>query len=585
MSKLKTVWKSYIAVFSATPLFGCLSVSIAVLFGVLPFMITSVMVKLFDAVTEYLNGNAEVGSMFKYGIIYLILYLIQFSLLTVKSVVDNYGIYEKTLHKLKIQLGAKYARLPLISFENTEIHNQGERAKDCVRGDIIPRVYLSSLNVISSIISVISIGLVLMSFSVYFIILVFFSVIPYLISRIIRGREFYYLKSHQAKKTRKLEYLWRLFSNSAVEKEIRVMGTGDYLTKKWLKVQKNVNEEIWEFNLKDSKSLLFCDLLNMAGYAVSLLVAFYLVKNGGLSIGVFSACMVALMNIQESTKTLMIYIGALPKYISFAADYFNFQNIEEESWGKVEADGVGEIELKNVSFSYPNTELNAVDDVSFKIKKGESVVIIGENGSGKTTLAKLLTGLYQCKSGEIKYEAKKIDDIDKSSLYDNISVVPQNFGKYNMTLRENIAISNTDEIENDEKMIHYLRDIGLEKICNDLDSQIGREFLGREFSGGQWQRIAIVRALYRECDLILLDEPTSALDPIAETEILKKFIDIAKDKTSVIISHRVGLCKYADKIVVMRKGRLVEIGNYEELIKREGEFRRIFNAQAQWYVS
>ncbi|MCL2717180.1 MAG: ATP-binding cassette domain-containing protein [Lachnospiraceae bacterium] len=583
MNKTKVIFKSIYMVMAATPLFGVLNLIVILLFGILPYLITITIASLFDSVNNYLFSDGLADSILKYGTIYIILFLVQFSLYTIQSVVENYGIYEKTLHVLKIQLGLKYSKLSLISYENTEIHNLAQRAKECVQMDVLPRIYLSVLKAFSSVISVVSITIGLAGYSPALLPLSLFCVLPFLISRIIRGNEFYYLKTHQAPKKRKAEYLWMLFCDAAAVKEMRVMGTGEYITEKWRDTQWQVNKEIWAFNRKDSKSLLFCNLIKSAGFVLSFLLCLYLLLEGSLSVGIFGACIFAINNVQTATKNLMIDLGQVPQHLSFGLDYFEFLELHEEENGALDKKSFKQLIFKNVSFSYPNASKKAIDNISFSVKAGEKIVVVGENGSGKTTLAKLMLGLYRVDEGIITYDKVNISEIDRNHLYKNTSVVPQDFMKCNLTLRENVGISNVGKIKDDNKLTACLSQIGFNKKDCSLDDQIGREFSGVAFSGGEWQRIAIARAMFKESNFVILDEPTSALDPLTETEILKSFIEISKDNTAIIISHRVGLCKYADKIIVMKEGKLVEYGDYNQLMKDKGVFFNMFNAQAHWY--
>ncbi len=177
-------------------------------------------------------------------------------------------------------------------------------------------------------------------------------------------------------------------------------------------------------------------------------------------------------------------------------------------------------------------------NISLTIHKGEKIVILGVNGSGKTTLSKIILDIYPPSQGEVRYDNILSSDIDKNSLYTYISVIPQNFVSYSLTLRENIAISDLRHLRDDSLIKHSLASTGLQSLLSEvggLDEQLGREFGGKELSGGQWQNIAIARGLFKTSELIILDEPTSALDPMLETEILQQFIEIAKNKTAVMV--------------------------------------------------
>lgn len=581
--KKKVVFKAVHTVMAATPLFGVLNLIVVLLFGILPYLLTVTLADLFDSVNNYLGGTGLPEYILKYGIIYIVLFLLQFSLYTVQSVVENYGIYEKTLHVLKIQLGVKYSRLPLISYEDTEIQNLARRAKECVQTDVLPKIYLSVLKAFSSVISIVSITLGLAGYNPALLPVSLFCVLPYLVSRIIRGKEFYYLKAHQAPLKRKADYLWRLFCDAAAVKEMRVMGTGEYITEKWRDTQWKVNEDIWNFNRKDSKSLLFCNLFKSAGFILCFLLCLYLLMEGSLTAGIFGACILAIHNVQSAAKNFLIELGRIPQYLSFGCDYFEFLELEEEENGGCDKRSFEKIEFENVSFAYPGTDKKAIDNICLSMKKGEKIVVVGENGSGKTTLAKLMLGLYKAGEGTVYYDGVSVNNMDKACFYKTVSVIPQDFMRCNLTLRENVAISRADKMGDDNRIKYCLSRIGFDKKEYDLDEQIGREFSGVTFSGGEWQRIAIARAMFRESDFVLLDEPTSALDPLAETEILKSFIEMSQGKTAVIISHRVGLCRYADRILVMKEGRLCESGSFEQLMGKKGAFFKMFQAQAHWY--
>ena len=195
-------------------------------------------------------------------------------------------------------------------------------------------------------------------------------------------------------------------------------------------------------------------------------------------------------------------------------------------------------------------------------------------------------GIYKPDTGHVSINGVAIQDLERNSYLKKISLISQSFVRYCMTLRENVAISNLEELPNDSAIRDALSDANfrMEDVSLELDTMLGKEFDGVELSGGQWQKIAIARGIFKESEVIIMDEPTSAIDPIAETEILKAFLEIAKNKTAIIISHRTGLCTLVDKIAVMKEGNLVEYGSHDSLIKEDKEYARMFHAQKQWYV-
>ena len=554
--------------------------------GLFPAFSALIQARLFDATYSLTQGTDTLTIIILYGSLFVGSYAVANILQFISSITINAGIYERCTSYYNMKISEKTATLPLIAFEDVNILNLQNRAKDCANREILSQIYMSSTVIITKGISVISTISVLAAYNIWFVPISIFSVLPYFIVRILRGKEFYSLKKAQTKKTRRLDYLWGLFHNKQAIKEMRVMGFGEYLAQRWVETRDEVNEELWKQNIKDRKSMLFCDTLKIIGYGLSILLALFLAVNGHISIGVFGACIAAFKSMQESTKSFLIDLGTMPEKMAFANDFFEFLDLTEDQNGKRSIDGIKDCVLSNVSFAYPNSNDYALKNVSLTIHKGEKVVILGVNGSGKTTLSKMILNLYPPSQGEVRYNSILSSDIDKNSLYSYISVVPQDFVTYSLTLRENIAISDLKHLQDDALIKQALKLSGLKSLLNEVGSlgeQLGREFGGKELSGGQWQKLAIARGLFKKSELIILDEPTSALDPLIETEILQKFIEIAKNKTALIISHRIGLCKLADRIIVMKEGQICETGTHYDLMQKNGEYKRLYDTQEQWY--
>lgn len=585
-SALQIIKKVYTNTLTAVPFSGVFGLLNYLVQGAFPAITAVITSRLYDTASLLIEGAKVLPDVIFYGGMFVFSYAVVYILQLISSITINAGIYERCTSFYNMKLSEKTSKLPLLSFEDAEILNMQSRAQDCSNREILSQIYMSSTVFITNGVSVISTVCVLASYNIWFVPISLLSVLPYFIARVIRGKEFYLLKKGQSKKTRLLDYLWNLFHNKQAIKEMRIMGFGEYLVKKWVKTRDNVNEELWEQNIKDGKLMLFCDTLKILGYGLSMLLAILLTMEGYITIGVFGACIAAFKSMQESTKNFLIDLGNLPEKIAFAKDYFGFLDIPEDQNGNIEANNINNVNLSKVNFSYPNSNQLALKNISLSIHKGEKIVVLGVNGSGKTTLSKVILGIYPVQQGEVRYNGILTKDLDKKTLYKRLSIVPQNFTCYNLTLRENIAISNLNYIDDDLKIEKSLDLSGLKSLLKDvggLDEQLGTQFGGKDLSGGQWQKLAIARGLFRESDLIILDEPTSALDPILETEILQQFIKAAKNKTAIIISHRVGLCKIADKIIVMKNGEIIEIGTHNDLISKNGEYRRLYTAQEQWY--
>lgn len=273
--------------------------------------------------------------------------------------------------------------------------------------------------------------------------------------------------------------------------------------------------------------------------------------------------------------------------------YRDFENIVSQNTKgdkSIEDIESHEIEFKNVSFRYPRSKDYALKNVSIKIHSGERLSVVGRNGAGKTTFIKLLTRLYEPSEGEVLLDGKNINEYDYKEYIKLLSVVFQDFKLLAFSIKENIALNSS--CDNSEKeIINILNQAGLEedfkKLPKGIFTSIYKNFdkEGIEFSGGQSQKLAITRAIYKNAPIIVLDEPTSALDPISEYEIYKKFDELVEKKTAVYISHRLSSCKFCDKIAVFHDGGIVQYGSHDELIQEEEQhYAKMYNAQAKYYV-
>ena len=489
--------------------------------------------------------------------------------------------------ELSMELGEKGARLSLVQYEDAEINNRLKRARDCIQQGRFSDLSLSVFNILGEVLKVTSTLIVLAAFSPLLAVVSLLSVIPYFIVRAIRGKEFYELKKYQAASERKRDYLYHLFGDKRAVKELRIFGIEAYIEQKLYKTRDKMNRELWEFKKRDIGSFFLCDMLCKSGYVLSIVIAILLLLNNRLEFGVLAAALVAFTSFQMAAKYFLISLGRIPECAAFVKDYYDFIDIGEETRGEEKFNqNFEEIAVNHVDFSYPNAKRSAISDVSFHIKQKESIAIVGNNGSGKTTLVKLLTGLYKAQKGEIFYGEQNINSLNPKEFYENISIVSQDFIKYEMSLGENVGISDWKKMGDTEKIRELLKKMELPEFSDEdsLEQPLGSEFGGRELSIGQWQKLAIARGMFKKSSMIVLDEPTAALDPIMESNILKMFLQIAKEKTAIIVSHRIGICREVDKIIVMKNGGVAEIGNHKELLERKGEYYQLYKMQQKWYV-
>lgn len=246
------------------------------------------------------------------------------------------------------------------------------------------------------------------------------------------------------------------------------------------------------------------------------------------------------------------------------------------------------IEFKNVSFKYPNTEKYVLKDINIKFEKKKSYALVGLNGSGKTTFVKLLMRLYDPQKGEVLIDGINIKEFTIKSLRENIGVIFQDFIRYPLTVKENINIGSKEKEDNLKSIIEAAKISGADEFINNLplkyESMLQKEWdNGSELSVGQWQKIAIARAILRDSSILILDEPSSALDPKSEYEMFQKMKNLMIGKMSIMITHRFSNVRIVDEIFVMQNGEIVEFGTHENLMKKEGEYFKLYNIQAKYY--
>ena len=475
----------------------------------------------------------------------------------------------QTGQQLQIELGEKGTRLSMICYENTETNNMLKRAKNCIEQERFSDLSISVFNILAEFLKVNGTLLVLDGFHPVLVGISLLSVFPYLIVRLVRGKEFYELKRYQAAGERRRNYLYHLFGDKQAVKELRIFEIEDYIEQKMYAARDNMKQEVWNFKKRDMRSLLICEIFCKSGYLLSIFSTILLLLHQVLDVGMMAAALAAFTSFQTAAKYFLVSLGRIPECAAFVKDYYDFMDMEEAERGTEKlCSDFDSIKVKQLSFSYPGRKTPAVSNLSFTIKRNEVVAIVGNNGSGKTTLVKLLTGLYQAQKGQIYYGRQNLRSLDPEEFYKQISFVSQDFIKYELTVRENIGIGDWKQIEITGKIYMLLHQVWLETFISQafVNQLLGNEFGGRELSVGQWQKLAIARGMMKDSSVIFLDEPTAALDPLMETKVLKMFLKIAREKTAIIVSHRIGICKEVDKIIA-----------------EKGEYYRLYTMQQKWY--
>ena len=393
------------------------------------------------------------------------------------------------------------------------------------------------------------------------------------------------------------QHLQRLLIGRDAAAEIRLFGAAPYLLDRWHVLRRDRARDLLAAEARRARFTTGGSLVSGLAYAAALTVVAALILRGRVSVGGYVTVATGALWYQGLLGSLISVVRALAEESRYLGDLFAFLRLTPEPVpladgassprsGGNSGNGGCAIEARGVTFSYPGERGPALQEVSLRIAPGERIAIVGENGAGKTTLAKLLIGLYAPDSGTVDVDGAPAATPDGAPR-SRAAAVFQDYAAFQLTLRENVGFGDGARLTDDAALLRACYRAGLDALLaglpNGLDEYLGRQFGETDLSGGQWQRVALARAFFKDADLLLLDEPTAALDPRAELALFERFIELVEGKTAVMISHRLGAARLADRIVVLRDGRIVEEGHHDTLLTAGGEYARLFAAQAQWY--
>ncbi len=539
---------------------------------------------LFDSITEAVKTREWNYAML--SIIFTGVVFVSYNIILELHELLKWYYFMVFMSKILKDMNAKAGRLSLINFESIELYDQVDLAKGGVRFalnstiDLINGTIYYSLFFVSILIYFISIKPVFIAICV----LCFFSQI---FSQMIKGSKLYQMQEKVVASQRESEYFRSCLTEKEFYKETKTLEAKDYFLKKYLEKSKYFNEEKWKTEVRIGFIDAILTLITLVAYIGSFILLAYYLINGDISIGAFSGIFYSLNRLMDCAREMVNIYGSIYQNASLAGKLYDFLELPEDIGEDKKIETVKDITLRNVCFCYPYKEENALEHVNLKIKAGEHVALVGLNGSGKSTLIKVILGLFKPTKGQVFYGDDDIAKIQSENIFSKSSAVFQDFCKYKFTLKENVALSEVQKKE-DESVIkdkmdlvgfNYLR----KGIDGDLDTMLSKEFDGIDLSGGEWQCLAIARGLYRTFEVIVLDEPTAAIDPIEEANVYKRFKQISKGKTSIIVTHRLASAKDASRIIVLDCGRVIEDGTHEELLQKNNLYARMFRSQAEWY--
>jgi ATP-binding cassette subfamily B protein len=392
---------------------------------------------------------------------------------------------------------------------------------------------------------------------------------------------------------KKFWYISDLIQNGQSAKEMKIFQTAKTFISELDKIQKKfVSENTHLGRKRFSTTTLF----NIGGVFVYFAIELFIILStiaGKITIGSLTYFTFVVGTFQQAVNGLFRNMSQTYNQTLYVEDIFKVLDAKPSVYSpknavKVNIHKAPSIEFRNVNFSYPGSKKEVLKNFSLKINPGEKIAFVGENGAGKTTLVKLLARFYDVTEGEILINGRNIKELDLVTWQKTLGVIFQDFIKYEYTLRDNIYFGKTFEKENFKDIVKAAGKSGAADVAKSLkkgyEQVLGKTFEGgADISVGEWQKVALARAFFRNAPVLILDEPTASIDAKSENEIFEKVENLSKDKTVVIISHRFSTVRNADRICVISKGRIVEIGNHELLIKKKGIYEKLFGIQAKRY--
>lgn len=495
------------------------------------------------------------------------------------------------MQHISIRVIEHASRLDITAFENPDYYDRLERAKAQATDRIAMIQMVGTL--IQQVLTTIALAVYIAKYSPWLLVLLIAGTIPALLGESHFAFLGYAKNFMQTPLRRKMDYLRDVGGSKEAAKELKLFGLRDFLIDSF----SGMANTIFDQNVDLSKRRLIAgallSLLATAGYYSAYALVLWGTYRGRFTIAVLAVLISAILQVSANLQQIFVNASGVADQALFLTDLLGFFAMQPTVRSKPNAIKIPRpiqrgIEFRNVSFAYPGTTRRVLKDFNFHLHPGERIAMIGENGQGKTTVVKLITRLYDPTEGQILLDGVDLREYDLDDLCHEIGVIFQDFMRYEMLARDNIAVGRIEQREDLDRIAAAARmslaDEVIAKLPLGYEQQLGRRFEGGvDLSGGEWQRMALARAYLRDAQLLILDEPTAALDPRSELEVFERFAELTQGKMALLISHRFSTVKMADRIVVLSGGILTEEGTHRELMARNGLYASMFEMQAASY--
>jgi ATP-binding cassette subfamily B protein len=581
---LKIVWQS-------GPMVVSLSIVFRIIAALLPIGLLAISKLIIDQIVEVLAHHHPVSKVLWW------LVGAEFALAVCGSVFTRVVDYldsllaDKYTRHVSIEVMKHATGLDLAAYEDPLFYDRLERAR--VQATDRLGMIQSLGRLLQQVAAALSLSISIVYFSPWLLLILTAGVIPAFLGESHFAFLEYAKNFRQTPSRRHLDYLRILGGSKEAAKELKLFGLGGFLTGRFTELSNEIYRENVELSGRRLRIGALLTVLGTLGYYLAYAWVIWRTVKGELSIGTLYFLAGAILQASNNIQQIFSTASGIADQALFLTDLLAFFEMQPTIRSKPVAlpaprPIVRGFEFRDVSFAYPGSARLVLNQLSFTLRPGERVALIGENGEGKTTIVKLMTRLYDPTSGQVLLDGVDLRDYNIEDLYQEIGVIFQDFMRYEMTARENIAVGRIEYLHDTGRLVSAaqtsLADEVIVKLPGGYEQMLGRRFhSGVDISGGEWQRLALARAYLRDAQVLILDEPTAALDARSEYEVFARFAELTAGKMTLFISHRFSTVRMADRIIVLTNGRIAEDGNHRALMALGGRYAEMFDMQAASY--
>ena len=553
---------------------------------------------ILDSVIAAKAGSGDIRHVWRYLVLEVGIVLIAEILARASSLVESL-LGDLFSNAMSVRLMEHAAKLDLAQFEDPEFYDHLERARRQTVGRIALLTLLLSLA--QDALTLLTLAGALIAYSPWLLLLLALAVIPSFLGETHFASLGYSLLFRWTPERRQLDYLRYVGASNVTAKEVQMFGLAPWVTEKYATLSQRFYEENRNLSVRRGLVSALLSILGTIGYYAAYVIILIHAVRGEITIGMLTFLAASFGRGRDVIQSILLSASNVFEQALYLRDLFVFLDMQPTIESPPNARNVplkvrSGFVFEDVGFRYPGSERWAVRNVDMVLEPGERVALVGENGAGKTTITKLLARLYDPTEGRITLDGVDLKDYDLASLRHAIAVIFQDFVRYDMRFDENIGVGEIeavrDELDRNNGTPSAISDAAENSLAASLlprfekgyQQMLGRRFDdGVDLSGGEWQKIALARAYIRDAQVLILDEPTAALDARAEYEVFLRFSELVAGRMAVLISHRFSTVRMADRIIVLRNGKVEEQGSHEELLTKHGLYEELFTMQAAGY--